>query len=549
MSRWSAWLIPWIAVLTYGCVPLEGDDAGEGQGAQQHALTGTEVIDFSTASTLANTDASGKTGGMTVLKANSSQCTVGVYADCYANYIEFSAAYTGHLSFKLSSLTQAAPAPSQLTNIQVLTKYQGPAVSTSYYRWQLYRFTTASWVNVGTSQGRGDWVWTPALTLNLPSTETASSFVSSDGEIRARLIKGAGTDAAQLDSLRLQVSWDIPSTCTPETNEAFCARLGRNCGQVTGTDNCGQARTVSSCGTCLSPETCGGGGTANVCGQGASCTRASFPKGTTWMWDLENSAIPTNLNAQVYVVDLFNTSSAKIQEYKSAGKKVVCYFSAGTYENWRSDASQFPQDTYCSPGENCAQSVHILGDWCTSGGSCEWWLDHRKPAVRTVMESRLQLARDKGCDAVEPDNIDGYAHDDEISCTDQACWGLTATHQLDYNRWLADTAHAKCLGIALKNDVDQIPQLAASFDFALNEECQRYSECGAYKTWFTDQNKAVFNAEYLKDAGGDSRAWTSCTGTQATCACGESGFALGDMSTLVYRTSAVRYDNVGITCW
>ncbi len=280
-----------------------------------------------------------------------------------------------------------------------------------------------------------------------------------------------------------------------------------------------------------------------------ACTRATFPKGTTWIWDLENGSLPTTLNAQVYVVDLFGTTAAKIQQYKSAGKKVVCYFSAGTYENWRSDANQFPQDTWCSAGENCAQSKHILGDWCTSGGSCEWWLDHRKSSVRTAMQARMQLASNKGCDAVEPDNVDAYAHDDEISCSDQACWGLSAANQLDYNRWLADTAHSLCLGIALKNDVDQVSDLVSSFDFAINEECQRYSECGIYKSTFVAQNKAVFNAEYTKDASGDTRNWTSCTGTQSSCACGESGFSSGDLRTLVYKTSAVRYNNVGITCW
>ncbi|MGC4119976.1 MAG: hypothetical protein QM765_36435 [Myxococcales bacterium] len=62
-------------------------------------------------------------------------------------------------------------------------------------------------------------------------------------------------------------------TCTPETDEAFCARQGRDCGQVAGSDNCGAARTVASCGTCPSGKSCGAGnpGTANVCGTG-TCT-------------------------------------------------------------------------------------------------------------------------------------------------------------------------------------------------------------------------------------------------------------------------------------
>jgi len=63
----------------------------------------------------------------------------------------------------------------------------------------------------------------------------------------------------------------LDTSCTPETNAAFCSRLGKNCGTVTGADNCGQTRTVSSCGSCTSPQTCGGAGTPNVCGT-ASCT-------------------------------------------------------------------------------------------------------------------------------------------------------------------------------------------------------------------------------------------------------------------------------------
>jgi hypothetical protein len=58
--------------------------------------------------------------------------------------------------------------------------------------------------------------------------------------------------------------------CVAESNADFCARQGRNCGSVTGTDNCGATRTVSNCGSCVSPQTCGGGGTANVCGSSSS---------------------------------------------------------------------------------------------------------------------------------------------------------------------------------------------------------------------------------------------------------------------------------------
>jgi hypothetical protein len=65
------------------------------------------------------------------------------------------------------------------------------------------------------------------------------------------------------------------ATCSPETDAQFCSRLGKGCGQVSGTDNCGSNRTASSCGTCAAPQTCGGGGTANVCGGGSSSTCAA----------------------------------------------------------------------------------------------------------------------------------------------------------------------------------------------------------------------------------------------------------------------------------
>ena len=56
------------------------------------------------------------------------------------------------------------------------------------------------------------------------------------------------------------------TTCVPEAPAEFCARLGKDCGSVDGTDNCGNAVTAAECGTCSGLRTCGGGDQANVCG-------------------------------------------------------------------------------------------------------------------------------------------------------------------------------------------------------------------------------------------------------------------------------------------
>jgi alpha-tubulin suppressor-like RCC1 family protein len=55
------------------------------------------------------------------------------------------------------------------------------------------------------------------------------------------------------------------ATCTPESDVAFCARLGKSCDPVTAVDNCNTSRTAN-CGVCQGTQTCGGGGTPNVCG-------------------------------------------------------------------------------------------------------------------------------------------------------------------------------------------------------------------------------------------------------------------------------------------
>ena len=53
-----------------------------------------------------------------------------------------------------------------------------------------------------------------------------------------------------------------------------------------------------------------------------------------------------------------------------------------------------------------------------------------------IMRARLDMCKEKGFDAVDPDNINGYESENVTRFL------LTAEHQLIYNRWLADEAHA-----------------------------------------------------------------------------------------------------------
>ena len=129
----------------------------------------------------------------------------------------------------------------------------------------------------------------------------------------------------------------------------------------------------------------------------------------------------------------------------------------------------------------------VLGD-PLEGWPGERWLDIRQiDLLAPIMSARLDLAQSKGCDGVEPDNIDGYAN--------QSGFQLSADDQLAYNRWLAEQAHLRQLSIGLKNDLDQVSDLLPHFDWALNEQCFQYNECDLLLP-FIQAGKAVFGVEY-----------------------------------------------------
>ena len=57
---------------------------------------------------------------------------------------------------------------------------------------------------------------------------------------------------------------------------------------------------------------------------------------TSWQWQLKGS-LNTNYNVEMYDLDLFDNSKEAIKALQDKGIKVICYFSAGSYEDWRVD--------------------------------------------------------------------------------------------------------------------------------------------------------------------------------------------------------------------
>lgn len=208
----------------------------------------------------------------------------------------------------------------------------------------------------------------------------------------------------------------------------------------------------------------------------ATATKASRiwhpAQGLTWQIQFAGTLAPTN--AQVIDLDGVETSKAQVAALHAQGKKVICYFNAGGYENWRPDRKKFPKKLIGKP----------LGDW-----PGERWLDIRKvKTLMPIMKKRMDQCKAKGFDAVDPDNMDGYANA-------PTGFPLKQKHAVAYLKALSKAAHARGLAIGLKGALEIVGKAKPLVEFAINEQCLQYDECAAYAP-LTRAGKPVFHIEY-----------------------------------------------------
>jgi hypothetical protein len=493
-------------------------------GAQAAGATTTTLVPDSLTTT------AGATGGqpVSVLDVRDQSGT----PNDWNRYVEFwgqpaGTAYAGYTGFTLPG----SVAPSSITGLQVQVNYQGPAAGTQIWMWSLYNWASSSWVSIGTNAAAPDWgVWT---LLSFAAGGTLADYVSSTGALRLQLTSNNASDNADIDYEAIVVT----STASGGPDDFSVSASPASGSVVQGSS---AATTVSTAVTSGSPQpvalsasgapsgvsvsfapssvTAGSSSTATIAttssaaagtypititGTAASGSHtASYsltvspgsggitqvppplpcpacwvpPLRTSWNWVL--SAVPSApyRNVSMYDIDGFDATASDVWSMHAAGIKVVCYISAGTYENWRPDASQFPSQ--------------ILGNG--NGWPGEKWLDIRdvqKPGsvLLSIMTARLDMCKSKGFDGVELDNVDGY--------TNSTGFPLTANDQAIYNAVLANAAHQRGMFVLLKNDLGQVSTLLPYFDAALNEQCNQYSECGNLSQ-FVQAGKAVFNAEY-----------------------------------------------------
>jgi Glycoside-hydrolase family GH114 len=178
-------------------------------------------------------------------------------------------------------------------------------------------------------------------------------------------------------------------------------------------------------------------------------------------------------------------NGAAVAAIHANGAKAICYIDAGGAESFRPDFAQY--DAFNTGCNGCLFGKPV------SGFRNEFWLNinngqGQRDFILGRIAARLDRCVANGFDGVEMDVVDAWSNRTGLT--------ISPDTQLLFNTALANLAHSKGLTVALKNDVEQVPDLAPYFDYAINEQCQQYSECGNYTTSFVNAGKAVFQVEY-----------------------------------------------------
>lgn len=232
-------------------------------------------------------------------------------------------------------------------------------------------------------------------------------------------------------------------------------------------------------------------------GGGVTTAKWQPAVGTKWQIELLYALNDTSVDADIYDIDLFNNDKSTIDDLHKQGRKVICYFSAGSYENWRPDKDKFKDSDLGS----------TLNGWPN-----EKWLNLNSANVRKIMTSRLDMAVEKNCDGVDPDNVDAYDNENGLD--------MKKEDSANFVMWLANEAHARNMSIGLKNAGAIIPAVIDNMQWSVNEQCAQYEECDTYAA-FIDKNKPVFHIEYPK--GDDTNNNEMVTTNQKNKACDFSG--------------------------
>jgi endo-alpha-1,4-polygalactosaminidase (GH114 family) len=107
------------------------------------------------------------------------------------------------------------------------------------------------------------------------------------------------------------------------------------------------------------------------------------------------------------------------------------------------------------------------------------------------MKNRIALAAEKGCDGIDPDNVDYYGSG--------TYFNLEKDDAVAYIKKMADAAHSYGMSMGLKNAGELIHDVLGDIEFAVNESCAASSGDCEYYEELTAAGKPVLHIEYVSN--------------------------------------------------
>lgn len=163
-------------------------------------------------------------------------------------------------------------------------------------------------------------------------------------------------------------------------------------------------------------------------------------------------------DADFFYLDAEQQAPEDLAELRRQGRHYLCYLSAGSFEDFRDDADQFPQSAIGNP---------------LAAFPGERWLDVRDATVRQLMAARIERLAKLGCAGVPPSALTVHTADTGFV--------LTLGDALEYSRWVAERLHASGMSAGLIGPASLTSELWAVFDFGLAIGCVEGTQCAEYE--------------------------------------------------------------------
>lgn len=227
--------------------------------------------------------------------------------------------------------------------------------------------------------------------------------------------------------------------------------------------------------------------------------------GSSWAniaWGHHDGGRDDVVKAEVVLLDLQDVTPRGVQAFKAQGKKIICYMSAGTVEEFR----------------GYYKANRPAWDMLTLSPMDEWygerWLDIRRasrliPLFKPVL---ADMAR-AGCDAVEFDNMDCYGSPDCAGHLGMLSHNEMVEFNVNFVLELTNIAHELSMGVFCKNAAELHPEVIPYMQGLIVENCARFKECAGLSMW-TAFNKPVFAVDYMRPHADYNR--DPCAGYPAT---------------------------------